>query len=169
VGWRDAPRRATGFLDEIEVFERVVAAEDFDLRVVGVQRAQPVLVDPTLVTFGGYHQLEQLDTLRRFRRHTEGVDLFTLAIQGWAHAQARPKTKAIITESFARQLESYRHAALRWTTRAKAETAVQAIAAAVVGYVVQSAFSDTEIDVARYRNGLTALAGARSSEKAYSS
>src|SRR6476646_5454341 len=25
-----------------------------------------------------------LDTLRRFRRHTEGVDLFTLAIQGWA-------------------------------------------------------------------------------------
>jgi AcrR family transcriptional regulator len=91
-----------------------------------------------------------LDTLRRFRRHTEGVDWFTLAIQGWAHAQARPQTTAIITESFARQLESYRHAALRWTTRAKAEAAAQAIAAAVVGYVVQSAFSDTEIDVGRY-------------------
>jgi len=97
----------------------------------------------------GYLRL-LLDTLRRFRRHTEGVDWFTLAIQGWAHAQARPQTTAIITESFARQLESYRHAALRWTTRAKAEAAAQAIAAAVVGYVVQSAFSDTEIDVGRY-------------------
>jgi len=102
-----------------------------------------------------------LDTLRRFRRHTEGVDWFTLAIQGWAHAQARPQTTAIITESFARQLESYRSAARRWTTRAKSEAAAQAIAAAVVGYVVQSAFSDIEIDVARYCNGLTALAGAR--------
>jgi len=66
--------------------------------------------------------------------------------------------EAIITESFARQLESYRSAARRWTTRAKSEAAAQAIAAAVVGYVVQSAFSDTEIDVARYCNGLTALA-----------
>jgi len=111
-------------------------------------------------TAAGYLRL-LLDTLRRFRRHTEGVDLFTLAIQGWAHAQARPQTKAIITESFARQLESYRSAARRWTTRAKSEAAAQAIAAAVVGYVVQSAFSDTEIDVARYCNGLTALAGAR--------
>ena len=108
-------------------------------------------------TATGYLRL-LLDTLRRFRHYTEGVDLFTLAIQGWAHAQARPQTKAIITESFARQLESYRHAALRWTTRAKAEAAAQAIAAAVVGYVVQSAFSDTEIDVARYCNGLRALA-----------
>jgi hypothetical protein len=78
---------------------------------------------------------------------------------GWAHAHARPETNAIITKSFARQLESYRSAARRWTTRAKAETAVQAIAAAVVGYVVQSAFSDSEIDVARYCSGLTVLAG----------
>jgi TetR/AcrR family transcriptional regulator, transcriptional repressor of aconitase len=108
-------------------------------------------------TATGYLRL-LLDTLRRFRHHTEGVDLFTLAIQGWAHAQARPETKAIITESFARQLQSYRSAARRWTTRAKAEAAAQAIAAAVVGYVVQSAFSDGEIDVARYCNGLTALA-----------
>jgi hypothetical protein len=64
----------------------------------------------------------------------------------------------VITESFARQMESYRAAARRWTTRAKAEAAAHAIAAAVVGYVVQSAFSDTEIEVTRYCNGLTALA-----------
>jgi AcrR family transcriptional regulator len=111
-------------------------------------------------TAAGYLRM-LLDTLRRFRRHTDGVDLFTLAIQGWAHAQARPETRAIITESFARQLESYRSAARGWTTRAKSEAAARAIAAAVVGYVVQSAFSDTEIDIVRYCNGLTALAGDR--------
>ena len=111
--------------------------------------------DATTAT--GYLRL-LLGTLRRFRHHTDGVDLFTLAIQGWAHAQARPEARAIITESFARQLGSYRSAARRWTTRAKAEAAARAIAGAVVGYVVQSAFSDTEIDIARYCDGLTALA-----------
>jgi hypothetical protein len=115
--------------------------------------------DQRATTAAGYLRL-LLDTLRRLRHHTDGVDLFILAIQGWAHAQARPEAKAVITESFARQLESYRCAARRWTTRAKADAAARGIAAAVVGYVVQSAFSDAEIDVARYCDGLTTLAGA---------
>jgi len=50
-------------------------------------------------TAAGYLRL-LLDTLRRFRRHTEGVDLFTLAIQGWrtprrAHRQRRSSPKAL--------------------------------------------------------------------------
>jgi len=98
-----------------------------------------------------------LDALRQFRHHSEGVDLFKLAIQGWAHAQARPEAKAVVTESFARQLRAYRSVATRWTSRRKADDAAHAIAAAVIGYLVQSAFSDTEIDVARYCAALTAL------------
>ena len=100
-----------------------------------------------------------LEELRELRHGSEGVDLFKLAIQGWAHAQARPQTKAVIAESFARQLASYRAAALRWTTRGKADAAAQAVAAAVIGYVVQSAFSDTDLDVGRYCGGLAALGG----------
>jgi TetR/AcrR family transcriptional regulator, transcriptional repressor of aconitase len=98
-----------------------------------------------------------LDNLRRFRHHSEGVDLFKLAIQGWAHAQSRPETKAVITESMARQLASYRSAAKNWTTSRKADDTVWAIGAAVIGYIVQSVFSDADIDVARYCGGLTGL------------
>jgi len=52
-----------------------------------------------VTTAAGYLRL-LLDTLRRFRRHTEGVDLFTLAIQGWrtprrAHRQRRSSPKAL--------------------------------------------------------------------------
>ena len=31
-----------------------------------------------------------LNLLQQFRHHSEGVDLFRLAVQGWAHAQSRP-------------------------------------------------------------------------------
>jgi TetR/AcrR family transcriptional regulator, transcriptional repressor of aconitase len=98
-----------------------------------------------------------LDNLRQLRHSSPDVDLFKLAIQGWAHAQARPEVRAVITESFARQLESYRVAAIKWATPKKAAGAAQAIAAAVIGYLVQSAFSDTDIDVAHYCSGLIAL------------
>jgi TetR/AcrR family transcriptional regulator, transcriptional repressor of aconitase len=107
-------------------------------------------------TAAGYLRL-LIDNLRRFRYSSPDVDLFKLAIQGWAHAQARPKAQAVITESLAHQLESYRVAATRWTTPRKAPAAAQAIAAAVTGYVMQSAFSETDIDVAQYCNGLLAL------------
>jgi TetR/AcrR family transcriptional regulator, transcriptional repressor of aconitase len=107
-------------------------------------------------TAAGYLRL-LLENLRRFRHSSPGVDLFKLAIQGWAHAQARPKARAVITESFARQMESFHAVATRWTTPRRAPAAGQAIAAAVIGYVVQSAFSDDDIDVAQYCNGLTAL------------
>jgi TetR/AcrR family transcriptional regulator, transcriptional repressor of aconitase len=104
----------------------------------------------------GYLRL-LLDNLRRSRHASPGVDLFKLAIQGWAHAQSRPKAKAVITESLARQLELYRVAATRWTTSRKAPAAAQAIAGAVFGYMVQSTVSDADIDVAKYCNGLVAL------------
>jgi AcrR family transcriptional regulator len=104
----------------------------------------------------GYLRL-LLENVRRLRHSSPGVDLFKLAIQGWAHAQARPKAQEVIAESLARQLESYRAAATTWTTPGKAPAAARAIAAAVIGYIVQSAFSDTDIDVTQYRNGLIGL------------
>jgi hypothetical protein len=86
-----------------------------------------------------------------------GVDLFRLAIQGWAYAQSCPQTKAMIQGSIERQLASYRKAAKRWVPRAKVDTVARALAAAVIGYVVQSAFADTEIDPATYCEGLALL------------
>ncbi|WP_428341379.1 hypothetical protein [Mycobacterium sp.] len=80
-----------------------------------------------------------------------------LAIQGWAHAQAHDKSRDVIVESLERQLASYRMVARRWTTARKAPSTARAIAAAVIGYVVQSAFSDIEIDVGQYCNGLSGL------------
>lgn len=99
-----------------------------------------------------------LERLRQFRCHTEGVDLFRLAVQGWAHAQTRPEAQAVVTASFARQLEIFRRAATRWTTPALADNAGQAIAAVVAGYIVLSAFSPVDIDVDAYCAGLGALA-----------
>jgi AcrR family transcriptional regulator len=107
-------------------------------------------------TAAGYLRL-LLDNLRRFRHATPGVDLFKLAIQGWAHAQTHPEARAVIIESFARQLESFRAAAARWTTSRRAPAAAEAIAGAVFGYLVQSTFSDADIDVAQYCNGLVGL------------
>ncbi|CAN5290415.1 hypothetical protein BH11ACT7_BH11ACT7_35640 [soil metagenome] len=73
---------------------------------------------------------------------SDGVDLFVLAIQGWAHAQSRPGAKVpawVAAEQFP----------LRWG----------AIGAAVIGYVVQSAFSAKELEVSDYVGGLNVLAG----------
>lgn len=98
-----------------------------------------------------------LHNLQRLRHSSPGVDLFKLAIQGWAHAQAHPKAEAVIAESLARQLASYRAAAIHWTTNRKAEAAARAIAAAVIGYVVQSAFSNTQLDVTQYCGALVAF------------
>jgi TetR/AcrR family transcriptional regulator, transcriptional repressor of aconitase len=104
----------------------------------------------------GYLRL-LLNNLVQLRYQHPDVDLFKLAIQGWAHAQARPKAQDVISESFARQLESYRAAATRWTTPRKAPAAATAIAAAVIGYLVQSTFSDSNIDVPQYCRGLIGL------------
>lgn len=107
-------------------------------------------------TPAGYLRL-LLEDLRRLRHSSPGVDLFKLAVQGWAHAQAQPKAHDVITESFERQLASYRTAAARWTTSRKAPAAARAIAGAVIGYVVQSTFSDVDLDVAQYCGGLIGL------------
>ena len=52
---------------------------------------------------------------------------------------------------------SYRSAAARWSTPAEADAAAGAITAAVIGYVVQSAFSDTDVDVEKYCSGMATL------------
>lgn len=95
-----------------------------------------------------------LGELTKFRHHTEGVDLFRLAIQGWAYAQSRPQTKAMIQDSVDRQLAVHRKAARRWTGRTKIDAVAMAIAGAVIGYVVQSAFADAEIDSVGYCDGI---------------
>jgi AcrR family transcriptional regulator len=99
-----------------------------------------------------------LETLSEFRRHADGVDLFVLAIQGWAHAQSHPEAKHVIAESIARQLTSYRSVAKRWTTSANSDGAARAVAAAVVGYIVESAFSEAEVNINRYSKGFAVLA-----------
>lgn len=78
-------------------------------------------------------------------------------IEGWAHVQSRPEAKAVVTESFAHQLLSFREVATRWTSADKADATALAIAAAVIGYVVQSAFIDLEIDADVYCSGLEEL------------
>ena len=98
-----------------------------------------------------------LSLLQQFRHQSEGVDLFRLAVQGWAHAQSRPGLKSVLTDSFSRQMASYRSAAARWSTPAEADAAAGAITAAVIGYVVQSAFSDTDVDVEKYCSGMATL------------
>jgi hypothetical protein len=45
----------------------------------------------------------------------------------------------------------------RWTTRAEAPGVAAAIGGAVVGYVVQSTFTDGDIDPTRYCKGFSAL------------
>lgn len=98
-----------------------------------------------------------LASLAKFRFHIEGVDLFRLAIQGWAYSQSRPQTRAMLQDSITRQLMSYRKAAESWTSRAQAPAVAQAMAGAVLGYVVQSVFAETEIDPSAYCAGLALL------------
>ncbi len=98
-----------------------------------------------------------LDALRQFRYHTEGVDLFRLAIQGWAHAQSHPKTRTMIMASFRRQRAIYAQNVARWTGKADADPVAAAIGGAVIGYVVQSAFSDSDVDPKQYCRGLSSL------------
>ncbi|HEY0225866.1 MAG TPA: helix-turn-helix domain-containing protein [Mycobacterium sp.] len=98
-----------------------------------------------------------LETFRQFRHHTEGVDLFRLAVQGWAHAQTQPKTKAMVSAAFELQRAAFADAVSRWTGRKGAPATAVAIGGAVVGYVVQSVFSDTEIDPRQYCRGFGQL------------
>lgn len=101
--------------------------------------------------------LALLETLRQFRHHTEGVDLFRLAVQGWAHAQTQPKTKAMVTAGFQLQRAAFTNTVGRWTSRADAPATADAIGGSVIGYIVQSAFSDDDIDPKRYCKGLAGL------------
>lgn len=108
------------------------------------------------VTAPGYLRL-LLTNLQTFRRHSEGVDLFALAIQGWAHVQSRPEAKAVVVESFARQLKAFRDVAVQWTTDDTADATAIAIGGAVIGYIVQGALVGVDADVDRYCSGLESL------------
>lgn len=98
-----------------------------------------------------------LGELATFRRHSEGVELFALAIQGWAHVQSRPEAKAVVLESFARLLKAYRDAAAEWTTDDTADATAIAIAGAVIGFIVQGAMFGTDGDVDLYCAGLESI------------
>lgn len=98
-----------------------------------------------------------LGGLAAFRRHSEGVDLFALAIQGWAHVQSRPDSKTVILESFGRLLKSFRDAAAEWTTDDMADATALAIAGAVIGFIVQGAMLGTDGDVELYCAGLESI------------
>ncbi|MFT4086430.1 MAG: helix-turn-helix domain-containing protein [Gordonia sp. (in: high G+C Gram-positive bacteria)] len=88
---------------------------------------------------------ELLTAAARFRRHTDGVDLFVLAVQGWAYAQTRPTAKALVAEGAERQLALYRAAAAL-----DSDDVARAVAGALAGFIVQSTFTQTEIDVHAY-------------------
>ncbi|MCB0930261.1 MAG: helix-turn-helix domain-containing protein [Mycolicibacterium insubricum] len=103
----------------------------------------------------GYLQL-LLGNLQAFRRHSEGVDLFALAIQGWAHVQSRPEAKSVVLESFARLLATFQDAAAVWGTEDAPATAL-AIGGAVIGFIVQGALLGADGDVDRYCAGLASL------------
>jgi TetR/AcrR family transcriptional regulator, transcriptional repressor of aconitase len=98
-----------------------------------------------------------IETLREFRYHTEGVDLFRLAVQGWAHAQTQPKTKAMVMAAFELQRTAFADAVSRWTGRKNAPATAAALGGAVTGYVVQSMFTDGELDPQRYCKGFAQL------------
>lgn len=102
--------------------------------------------------------LALLETLQQFRRHTEGVDLFGLAVQGWAHAQTQPKTKAMVVSAFQLQRAAFADVVSRWTGRKDAPAAAAAIGGAVIGYVVQALFADGEVEPWQYCKGLALLA-----------
>ena len=101
--------------------------------------------------------LAMLQTFRQFRHHTEGVDLFRLAVQGWAHAQTQPKTKAMVVSAFGLQRAAFAEAVSRWTGRKDASATAIAIGGAVIGYIVQSAFTDGDIDPKQYCRGVGSL------------
>ncbi|WAJ45063.1 TetR/AcrR family transcriptional regulator [Mycobacterium sp. Aquia_216] len=101
--------------------------------------------------------LAVLETLQRFRHHTEGVDLFRLAVQGWAHAQTQPKTKAMVMAAFQAQRAAFADAVSRWTGRNDASAIAAAIGGAVIGYVVQSLFTDGGVDPRWYCQGIAGL------------
>jgi TetR/AcrR family transcriptional regulator, transcriptional repressor of aconitase len=101
--------------------------------------------------------LALLETLREFRYHTEGVDLFRLAVQGWAHAQTQPKTKAMVMASFQLQRTALADAVSRWTGRKDAAATAVALGGAMIGYVVQSVFSDGDVDPRHYCKGIGRL------------
>ena len=50
-----------------------------------------------------------------------------------------------------------------WVVPGQASAAGRAVGAAVIGYVVQSAFTADELDVSEYVDGLTVLSGSNTS------
>jgi hypothetical protein len=63
----------------------------------------------------------------------------------------------MITASFQHQRAIYRDTVAQWSGNAEAPAVAAAIGGAVIGYVVQSAFSDGDIDPKQYCKGLSRL------------
>jgi TetR/AcrR family transcriptional regulator, transcriptional repressor of aconitase len=98
-----------------------------------------------------------LKGLTVFRHHIDGVDLFRVAIQGWAFSQTRPAARTALTESLQRQIVSFQAAAGRWVAAERAEAMATAMSGAMIGFAVQNAFGDVDVDVDRYCAGLVGV------------
>ncbi|MGA9357445.1 MAG: hypothetical protein WBW75_05390 [Mycobacterium sp.] len=63
----------------------------------------------------------------------------------------------MIAASFQRQRAIYTDTVAHWTSKADVPAVAAAIAGAVIGYVVQSAFSHDDIDPKQYCKGFSRL------------
>ncbi len=85
------------------------------------------------------------------------VDLFKVAVQGWAFAQQDRGAAEVLAASHARQQEVLARAARAWSRSPARQQAIAAtIGAAVTGYVAQRALLGS-VDVHRLTTGLDAL------------
>lgn len=73
----------------------------------------------------------------------DGVDLFRLAVQGWAHAQTDASTARLISESYRRILGMYEDAATVWVGAQDARAVAETIASQILGFVAQRALVGT--------------------------
>lgn len=100
---------------------------------------------------------ELLGLLEEFAHRDPEVDLFKVAVQGWAFAQQDQRTAAIIASSSAHQQAIIRRTADRWNTGSRNKMSVAtAIACAILGYVAQRAIHE-HVDARQLVAGLTSL------------
>lgn len=86
---------------------------------------------------------ELLGRLEQFARRDPAVNLFKVAIQGWAFSQQDDETARIVAASSARQHSIIVRAAASWSTPPRDRPSLAtAITCAMVGYVTQRALLD---------------------------
>jgi AcrR family transcriptional regulator len=95
---------------------------------------------------------ELLSRTERFRLRQDGVDLFRLAVQGWAHAQVDGASAGILAESYDRLRAEWAGLAAKWiatgavTKDATADEIAECIGALVLGFVAQHVLVGTSAE-----------------------